>query len=70
MSIERRSSNPRAIGLLAMLAVGLALGTAAPAAAQTEAVKAIAACSADELALTEGGEWAVPPVQAQPGKPF
>jgi hypothetical protein len=70
MSIERKWSNPRAIGLLAMLAVGLALGAAVPAAAQTEDVNAIAACSPEEVAPTEGSEWAVPPVQALPGKPF
>ena len=70
MQIERKRSALQAFGLLAMLAVGLALGAADPAVAQTEDASAIAACSAGEVAPTEGSEWAVPPMQTRPGEPY
>ncbi len=70
MQIERKRLILRALGLLALLSVGLALGGATPALAQTEDVSAIAACSAVEVAPSEGSEWAPPPMQTRPGQPF
>ena len=70
MQIERKRSVLQALGLLAMLAVGLALRAADPAAAQTEGASTIDACRAEEIAPTGEREWAVPPMQTRPGEPY
>lgn len=69
MQSEGMLSVARALGLMAMFAIGLVLGAAAPVLAGAE-VTTTTACSTDEVLPVEGSEWAVPPMQTRPGEPY
>jgi hypothetical protein len=70
MQIEQMHSMARSLGFVVMLAMGLVLGTAVPTSAQTEDSSTIAACNTEEVTSTGESEWAVPPMQTQPGEPY
>jgi hypothetical protein len=70
MSAERIINEIRGLGYAAMLAVGLTLGAAAPALAETVTSNTGVTCAAVEAGPTGASEWAVPPAPGLPGEPY
>lgn len=70
METGQRTSSPRTLGYVVMLVVGLAIGVAGPALAETGANSITTACSEAVTAPATGSEWAVPPSRVLPGTPY
>lgn len=73
MQIDDRRRAVRTLGIMAMVAAGLVLGSPAPALGKDEGIggnEISTACSVDEADPNSEGEWAVPPMPGRPGEPY